>query len=241
MNDYLLMVLEDEAAQRRATPKETAALLENQASFASRLREAGTLRDCGRFHFSRDGKRVRRDGERVLVEDGPFLQAGRALGSYYWLQNTTREDADRIALECPTLPDDEIDVRPLMKGKIDPAKADKPGKIFGFAVLGAASNEEGWIKVMDTIQAETEGGLSGSEVLGGLRLQPPTRGRRVAKQVAPDGTRRAVFDGPFLESKEVIGGVFFIRMLTMDDAVRWASATRFVVHGALEIRELWRT
>jgi hypothetical protein len=30
-------------------------------------------------------------------------------------------------------------------------------------------------------------------------------------------------------------------MTSIDEAVRWAGETRFVVHGALEIRELWRT
>ena len=53
--------------------------------------------------------------------------------------------------------------------------------------------------------------------------------------------RRASFDGPFLESKEVIGGLFFLRMPSIEDAVLWASQTPFVSHGALEIRERWRT
>jgi hypothetical protein len=53
--------------------------------------------------------------------------------------------------------------------------------------------------------------------------------------------RRATFDGPFLESKEVIGGLILLRMTSLDEAVRWAGGTRFVVHGTLEIRELWRT
>jgi len=32
-----------------------------------------------------------------------------------------------------------------------------------------------------------------------------------------------------------------VRMTSIEDAVRWAAETPFVVHGALEIRELWRT
>jgi hypothetical protein len=48
-------------------------------------------------------------------------------------------------------------------------------------------------------------------------------------------------DGPFLESKEVIGGLFFLRFASLDEAVEWAGATPFVAHGALEIRELWRS
>jgi hypothetical protein len=59
--------------------------------------------------------------------------------------------------------------------------------------------------------------------------------------VATRGERRATFDGPFLESKEVIGGVFLVRMASLDDVVRWAGASAFIAHGSLEIRELWRT
>jgi len=79
---------------------------------------------------------------------------------------------------------------------------------------------------MDLIDAETRDAFPADAREGGNRLQPP---------------RRATFDGPFLESKEIVGGVFFLRMASMDAAVRWAAASRFVVHGALEIRELWRS
>jgi hypothetical protein len=39
----------------------------------------------------------------------------------------------------------------------------------------------------------------------------------------------------------VIGGLFVVRTKSLDEAVRWAATTAFVVHGTLEIRELWRT
>jgi hypothetical protein len=135
------------------------------------------------------------------------------------------------------LPTDEIDVRPLMKGAVLADKEAKPGKIFACAVLGSSKTEEAWVQVMDRIDEETRGRFPEASFLGGLRLDPPRNGRRIATR----GERRATFDGPFLESKEVIGGLFLVRMTSIDEAVRWAGETRFVVHGALEIRELWRT
>jgi hypothetical protein len=44
-----------------------------------------------------------------------------------------------------------------------------------------------------------------------------------------------------LETKEVIGGLFFMRMATLDEAVEWAHESEFVKLGTLEIRELWRS
>jgi len=70
-----------------------------------------------------------------------------------------------------------------------------------------------------------------------VRLEAPSRGR----QISSTGGRRAIFDGPFLESKEVIGGLFFMCMASLDEAVDWANNSAFVEHGALEIRELWRS
>ena len=71
----------------------------------------------------------------------------------------------------------------------------------------------------------------------GAVLQPVT----TATTVKHGASGPVVVDGPFAESKEVIGGVFFMRMATQEEAVHWASQTPFVVHGMLEIRELWRT
>ena len=47
--------------------------------------------------------------------------------------------------------------------------------------------------------------------------------------------------GPFLESKEIIGGLFFLHVASLDEAIEWAAKTKFVEYGALEVRELWRS
>jgi len=237
MADYLLMTLEDEDAHASQSPKAIADLIAERAAYVEELRRGGPLRDAGRLRPSKDGKRIRRVGDRVEVREGPFAEEGKALGGYHWVEAPSVDDAAALALRGPALASDAIDVRPLMKGSVPVDKEAKPGKIFAFAVLGRSANEEGWVNVMDRIDAETRGQLAGEEFLGGLRLDPPKTGKRVATR----GERRAIFDGPFLESKEVIGGLFFARMAGIDEAVRWAADTPFVAHGTLEIRELWRT
>lgn len=115
--------------------------------------------------------------------------------------------------------------------------------LTGYYVLEAPSlegavalDERAWIGIMDAIDESSREGFPTERMLGGVRLEAPGTGRRVA-----GGGHRALFDGPFLESKEVIGGVFFLRMDSLDDAVRWASGAEFVKYGAVEIRELWRS
>src|SRR5690348_5912507 len=110
MADYLLMVLEDEAAHAAQSPKAMAELIDRRVRFADQLRRAGQLRDSGRFRPSKEGKRVRRDGDRLAIEDGPFA-GGNALAQYYWVETRTVEEAAQLATACPVLPSDEVDVR----------------------------------------------------------------------------------------------------------------------------------
>jgi hypothetical protein len=236
VTEYLVTTLEDEDAHASQSPKAMSELIEKSAAFVDELRRERRLEDSGRFRPSKEGKRVRRDGDRLDVRDGPFAEEGKALGSYYWVEASSLDEAGEIAARVPALPSDEIHVRPLMKGMCAKDKEAKPGKIFGCAVLGNTKTEEAWVEVMDRIDEETKGRFPEASFLGGLRLEPPRSGRRIAMR----GERRATFDGPFLESKEVIGGLFVVRMTNIHEAVRWAGDTRFVVHGALEIRELWR-
>lgn len=237
MTQYLLMTLEDEQAHASQSPQAMSELIDGSAAYAEELRREGRLKDRGRLRPSKEGKRVRREGGRLAVVDGPFAEEGKALGGYYWVEASSLDEATKLAARAPVLPADEIEVRPLMKGAIPADKDAKAGKLFACAVLGHSKTEEGWLEVMDRIDAQTRGQFPEPSFLGGLRLEPPKTGRRIATR----GERQASFDGPFLESKEVIGGLFVLRMTSLDEAVRWAADTAFVVHGALEIRELWRT
>lgn len=237
MADYLVMTLEDEQAHASQSPKAMSEQIEKNAAYADALRSAGRLKDGGRLRPSKEGKRVRRDGDRLEVRDGPFAEDGKAVGGYYLVEASSVDEAAELAARAPVLPSDEIDVRPLMKGAVPADKEAKPGKILACVVLGNAKTAEAWVEVMDRIDQETRGCFPEPSFLGGVRLEPPRTGRRIARR----GERRATLDGPFLESKEVIGGLFLVRMSSIDEAVRWAGETRFVVHGALEIRELWRT
>jgi hypothetical protein len=237
MADYLLLIFEDEGAHARQSPQAMAELFDARARFAESLRGRGQLEDMACLRPSKDGKRVRRRSDGLQVACGPFAEGGKALGAYYWVRATSSDQAAEIARECPKLSSDEIDVRPLMKGQGDLGNGAKPGKVFAFVVLGEWATGEQWVAVMDRIDSETSGGFPADSFVKGVRLQPPN----AARQGGSGGERHATVDGPYLECKEVIGGVFVMRMTGLDEAVRWASETRFVVHGSLEIRELWRS
>ena len=235
MPEFMLMMVEDEAAERKLSPAETQALVDGHSAYEKKLRARSAYRDGERLRPSSEGRRVSGTDERARVDAGPFEE--KALSGYYVVEAAGLEDALKLAEECPLPPSGELEVRPVMKGNLQADKATRPGRVFGFAVLGNAPSETAWIDVMDRIDENTHDRFPEERFGGGVRLQEPGRGRRVSAV----GGRRAVFDGPFLESKEVIGGLFFMRMASLDEAVQWALASEFVKYGTLEIRELWRS
>ena len=63
-------------------------------------------------------------------------------------------------------------------------------------------------------------------------------GRDTAKVVRVRDGERIVTDGPFAETKEVVGGIFVIDLPDLDEAIRLASLVPTAEHGSLEIRPL---
>jgi len=215
MPEFMVLVMANETAD--LAPAATRKLIEDQAAYEQALRDAGAYLDGERLRPSNEAYRVSAD----RTVRGPF--ADPILTSYYLITAESRDAAVALARTCPVAPGTTLDVRSVMKGSIHPNKTSQQGHVYAFGVLGAAANEEGWIAVMDRIDASTRDAFPAERSLGGVRLHAP------------------MFDGPYLESKEVIGGVFFLRMHAIEEAIEWARGTEFVRHGAVEIRELWRS
>lgn len=75
------------------------------------------------------------------------------------------------------------------------------------------------------------------------RVDPGVEGRELvaaseAKVVRIRGGERFVTDGPFADTKEVIGGVFLTELPDLDEAIRLASLVPAAEYGSLEIRPL---
>jgi len=67
-------------------------------------------------------------------------------------------------------------------------------------------------------------------------LNPAAQGARVA---VADGKRHVV-DGPFAESKELVGGFYIIEVKSLDEAIQWAlrAPSGLGTDDVLEIRQL---
>jgi len=68
-----------------------------------------------------------------------------------------------------------------------------------------------------------------------LRLAPVD----TATSLRQDGSRVLVTDGPFVETKESLGGLFVIECDDLDAALGWAKRCPIVRIGTVEVRPEW--
>jgi hypothetical protein len=61
-------------------------------------------------------------------------------------------------------------------------------------------------------------------------------GRSTAKVVRVRDGERLITDGPFAETKEILGGVFLADLPDLDEAIRLAALIPSAKHGSIEIR-----
>jgi hypothetical protein len=83
-----------------------------------------------------------------------------------------------------------------------------------------------WIDYMDR---------QGISFLDGVRLRPSTDATKVQSR----NGETLISDGPFMESKEQIGGFALIECKHLDDAIEVAARHPFAAHGVIEVRPVW--
>ena len=90
-----------------------------------------------------------------------------------------------------------------------------------------AEQMPGWISVMDEL-TKADPNMTGYEL----------DVAETAKVVRVRDGERIVTDGPFAETKEIIGGLFIADLPDLDEAIRLASLVPSANRGSLEIRPI---
>jgi hypothetical protein len=100
--------------------------------------------------------------------------------------------------------------------------------------------ESTWAKLTpDQISAEMGAYMAYTQDLqkagvyvSGHELQPV----ETAKTVSVTAGKQKVVDGPFAETKETLGGYYFIDVETQEDALAWAAKCPGARYGRIEVR-----
>jgi len=110
-------------------------------------------------------------------------------------------------------------------------------------ILMIHTDENGWAKMTPAQQQEgaaayyayTEALRKAGVLNGSNRLQPSSAATTV--RVANGKTQ--VLDGPYVDSKEQIGGYYVIDVSDLDAALSWAARCPGASHGVVEVRPVW--
>jgi hypothetical protein len=105
------------------------------------------------------------------------------------------------------------------------------------------SNEAGWSNLS---QAEQEQGMAAYQAYGeALRKAGVYKGSNRLQPISTATTVRLadgksqVLDGPYVETKEQLGGYYLIDVPDLDAALSWAARCPGASHGSVEVRPIW--
>jgi hypothetical protein len=83
----------------------------------------------------------------------------------------------------------------------------------------------GWTAYMGAI-------AQSGAMVSGNGLQPP----EASTTIRVDNGKRHIVDGPFADTKEILGGYVILDVADLDAALEWASRAPCVAAGSVEIR-----
>jgi hypothetical protein len=208
-----------------------------------KMAKAGAFDSGGGLRASAEGVRVEfSDGKRTVTE-GPYKARGAELPAGFTIlrARSLDEAIDWASRQADALGDGEVDIRPVTE-PWDIGMSPKPAHVDTrrYMVLrqataasegGAAPSAAQRAAMKQLIDDGTRTGTH----LATESMRPSARGRRYKN--SSDGI--SVVDGPFTESKELIGGYVIVAAASLDDVDDWARMYMSIVETEeVDVREL---
>ena len=191
---------------------------------------------------SSEGVRLRFSGDTRTVINGPFDRGNELSAGFSIVRVRSLEEAiEWASRQAKVLGDIEIDIRPVTE-PWDIGMGPKPANLTTrrYMVLRKATAATEADEAPSLGQRAELSRLIEETTRTGVHLvtetmRPSARGRRYKN--SRDGI--SVFDGPFIESKELIGGYVVVSAESLEDAGRWARLYIDAVEGdEVDVREL---
>jgi hypothetical protein len=108
---FVLLIIENPEDRRNRPVEEGRPLYDSMVRFSERLAARGVLRAVESLKSDADAVRLgTRSGKRFTV-DGPFAEAKEMVGGFFLIDVPTKEEALRIANECPAAQWATVEVR----------------------------------------------------------------------------------------------------------------------------------
>jgi len=107
--------------------------------------------------------------------------------------------------------------------------------IYGDATTETSGTPEQWATVVEEYNDFGATAGAAGVLVGGEALQPTPTATTIQVKGGKGGEMLTA-DGPFAETKEVLGGFYLLECKDLDEAIRWAAQIPGAWHGRVEVR-----
>lgn len=239
---------QDEARWEAMSEGERERLIKEVLPYDDALRQSGFFTEVGEaLEPSKGAKTLRMKGGKVVVTDGPYAETKEQLGGFGVIEARDMDHAVEVMVKHPAMAVNPHEIRPMDEEMTERATAGvvstgAPSEGVKFVCLGygdeskwnALSKSEVEALIAECFSYDVEIRKYG-QVLGGVALQSAG----TAKTVRSREGKVIVTDGPYAETKELLGGVAINRFKNIDEAVKaWSKHPCLRVGDVLEIRQV---
>ncbi len=211
-------------------------LIAEMGAFIGGHAEAGRLIDGAGLGPSKYRSRVTARGGKTTVKHGPYKGEHELPAAMLQLEVKTRDEAIRWAEKYGAiLGDGEIEVgkvtEPWDLGMM-PMPEHAPMHVLLIEKADEATEGAGRTADQQAALGRLKQEMTDAGVLQkSVRLQPSTK----AKRLHVNANRMRIVDGPFSESKELIGGFAILELTDFDDAIAQCARYAEILGGTLEM------
>ena len=219
----------------------TPELIERVGRMIGELVQSGKLLAGEGLRPSSQGVRLQFSGGTRTIHDGPFAESKELIAGFAILKLQSLAEAIEWATKfAQVLGDLEIDIRPVTEAW-DLGLGAKPPDVVTTRYLATHKHRgaDGCVP-LNPAKAAKMGELMAQMqragvLLSAVGLESSAKGACLRMS---DG-KPLVMDGPFAESKELLGGFVIVREESLREAVGWASRYQSVVGAEqVEVREI---
>ena len=242
---YMFLIYSPENAW---SPEEWKQCVETSLGVCQELAEKGQLLSAAPLHPVATASTVRVRDSRPLITAGPFAETTEQLGGYYLIDVENLDEAISIASRLPPAKKGTVEIRPLFKltglpsEKLTAALSDQAPSLKRFMFL-CYDDEEFWRTAgPDAHQSAMQEAVELTkeiDVRGQYLSASPLHPIATATSVRVRNGQRLVTDGPFAETREILGGYYLILARDQAEALEYATRHSGARVGAVEVREVF--
>ena len=217
---FIMMHKADKNSEADIPP--SSELIVSMGKLMEEMAKAGVLLAGEGLQPSSKGVRLKFSGGKRTVTRGPFTGSNELIAGFAIVRVESMEKAIEWASRLAKVVGDvEIDIG-LLKEPWDLGLCPKPdGQMTRFMMMYKAdeSSEAGVSPTSEVMEKWTQDMVEAGVLLSAQALQPSSKGARLKFA----GGKRTVRDGPFTESKELIGGFCMLQVKLKEEAIEWGS------------------